>query len=542
MLKFSFSGNTSPLTSYSYLKVIDYLNKVDDSGFYLRYGKFNSYPPSNTGTTVYAQDQVLDLIITRDDATKAFKVYSKAAGGSLLLEYTYSDTSNNLVPFASGSGSLLGFFFDDNYTSREATAGGKVYRLRTWAGTALSQSEVDGATVVGPSVSTSSLPNATVGSSYSQTLAASGGTSPYSNWQVSSGTLPSGLTLSSSTGVISGTPTTAGTSTFSVTVDDSIPTTSAAQSLSLTVAAASAPAPAAPAPAAPAPEPVTEESTPPPPPPAPAPTLPTLDPIANQQNGNVPQAGVPSGSSLLLVNGVPSAVTVAPNAPASPTGLVVTGDGFTMRLAGLDSQGRPLGLSSDGGALVLHQDRVAQVDGTGFLPNSEVRLFVFSTPRYIGSVTTDASGNFSGQVQIPMDLEVGRHTLQANGYTPDRKVRSLSLGVQVQKLRAPRVRNASATVTFDALSAQLSKVARAQLKALAAGRKAKARVTQIEGFVQPAGLTVNDQALSKERARNVARYLRSLGVRGKIVVKGSGQARETGAAGRKVVISMRYVS
>ena len=59
-----------------------------------------------------------------------------------------------------------------------------------------------------PSISTNSLPNGTVGTAYSQTLAATGGTSPYS-WTVIAGSLPSGLTLSSS-GLISGTPTTAG--------------------------------------------------------------------------------------------------------------------------------------------------------------------------------------------------------------------------------------------------------------------------------------------------------------------------------------------
>jgi hypothetical protein len=57
------------------------------------------------------------------------------------------------------------------------------------------------------SITTSALPSGTVGSAYSQTLSATGGTTPYS-WTISSGTLPSGLTLSSS-GVISGTPTTA---------------------------------------------------------------------------------------------------------------------------------------------------------------------------------------------------------------------------------------------------------------------------------------------------------------------------------------------
>ncbi len=51
-------------------------------------------------------------------------------------------------------------------------------------------------------ITTQSLPNGTVGTSYSTTLAASGGTTPYS-WSISGGALPSGLTLNSSTGNIS---------------------------------------------------------------------------------------------------------------------------------------------------------------------------------------------------------------------------------------------------------------------------------------------------------------------------------------------------
>jgi hypothetical protein len=54
-------------------------------------------------------------------------------------------------------------------------------------------------------VSTSTLPAGTIGTSYSQTLAATGGTTPYT-WSKTTGSLPAGFTLSTA-GVISGTPT-----------------------------------------------------------------------------------------------------------------------------------------------------------------------------------------------------------------------------------------------------------------------------------------------------------------------------------------------
>ncbi|WP_169513355.1 Ig-like domain-containing protein [Flexithrix dorotheae] len=66
-------------------------------------------------------------------------------------------------------------------------------------------------------VSTTSLANALVGQSYSQNLEAIGGVTPYS-WSITSGNLPSGLSLNGST--ISGTPTSTGTYNFTIKVTD----------------------------------------------------------------------------------------------------------------------------------------------------------------------------------------------------------------------------------------------------------------------------------------------------------------------------------
>jgi hypothetical protein len=74
--------------------------------------------------------------------------------------------------------------------------------------------------VIAPALSvvTTSLPAGTVGTAYSQTLAASGGTTPYS-WSVAGGALPGGLSMSSA-GAVTGTPTAAGSFTFTVRVTD----------------------------------------------------------------------------------------------------------------------------------------------------------------------------------------------------------------------------------------------------------------------------------------------------------------------------------
>lgn len=85
------------------------------------------------------------------------------------------------------------------------------------------------------SVTTTSLPAGTVNSAYSATLQATGGLQPYS-WAVTAGSLPNGVTLNSSTGVISGPPTTAATSNFTVQVTDSeTPAVMATANLSITI-------------------------------------------------------------------------------------------------------------------------------------------------------------------------------------------------------------------------------------------------------------------------------------------------------------------
>jgi hypothetical protein len=82
-------------------------------------------------------------------------------------------------------------------------------------------------------ITTSSpLPKGSVQTHYSTTLAASGG-SGGNTWSVTSGSLPAGLSLSSA-GVISGTPATGGTKTFTSQVRDSVGAT-ASKRFSLTI-------------------------------------------------------------------------------------------------------------------------------------------------------------------------------------------------------------------------------------------------------------------------------------------------------------------
>ncbi|HEU0123712.1 MAG TPA: putative Ig domain-containing protein, partial [Bryobacteraceae bacterium] len=89
---------------------------------------------------------------------------------------------------------------------------------------------------VGPplEITTATLPNGRAGTDYSSSVAATGGVAPLGAWSITQGSLPAGLSFSAD-GTISGKPTAAGTSSFTVRISDSAGGV-ATRSFSITIA------------------------------------------------------------------------------------------------------------------------------------------------------------------------------------------------------------------------------------------------------------------------------------------------------------------
>jgi hypothetical protein len=107
-----------------------------------------------------------------------------------------------------------------------ATLSNGSHSLAALASNAAAQTITSGAvdiTIDNPqlSIMTASLPGGQMQTSYSALLQATGGTPPYT-WSVVSGQLPAVLSLSSSTGIISGIPTVAGSFSFTIQLRDSL--------------------------------------------------------------------------------------------------------------------------------------------------------------------------------------------------------------------------------------------------------------------------------------------------------------------------------
>ncbi|MFM8352767.1 MAG: hypothetical protein ACKN9D_17100, partial [Actinomycetales bacterium] len=247
-------------------------------------------------------------------------------------------------------------------------------------------------------------------------------------------------------------------------------------------------------------------------------------------NASLPAAPGPD-ASVLLVDGQARPVAVTRN--SSSRIAEVVGTGFTMNLTGTSSSGGPLGFSSNG-ALLVEANRLVKVSGTGFLPNSKVSVFIFSTARTLGTLTTNAQGSFDGSVGVPQDILPGEHTVQVNGYTTSNQVRSLSLGVEMKATGT----TAKRVVTFKGKSADLTGIAKRRLAAFA--NMMQGRPTILVAGSAGEGRN-NNTKLARKRVATVAKYLRGLGVKGTITTKPySGDIVTNGKSGKKVTITANW--
>jgi hypothetical protein len=200
--------------------------------------------------------------------------------------------------------------------------------------------------------------------------------------------------------------------------------------------------------------------------------------------------------------------------------------------------GGPLGVSGQA-ALVLQPDNSLSVEGAGVASNSNIPIYLFSTPRLLGTVRSDSSGNFKGLVTVPKDLELGQHTLQVNAVGSDGAVRSLSLGVVLQAPKVTAQKVAKATVTFSSYSAVLSAKAKATLLALAKKVGPKTSAGMVLGYAQRGGNYARNQKLSVQRAQVVAKFLNRQGVTATLVARGNGVLGLQDTA-RKALVTLSY--
>lgn len=284
-----------------------------------------------------------------------------------------------------------------------------------------------------PTVTPSTIPPITGGTSMNFQVPATGGT----NFNVSGGSLPAGLTLNPSTGLISGTPTSSGPYSFTITV-----TNSSGQTTTITYSG-NITAPTTPTPTTGGSTGGTTSasgtgsgntsgagSTTSPaalPPITPPVVLYTATPVTTGSGS----ATSLTGNVSVLVDGVAVTANLKPNTAGD--GYELTAPGWKLNLQPLDGAGNPVPLNGNS-QIVLSSNRLVGVNGDGFLPNSIVNVYLFSTPTLLGTVMTDANGKFNANFPVAESIAVGNHVIQVNGFSPTKEVRSASVGLLVDSV------------------------------------------------------------------------------------------------------------
>jgi len=221
-------------------------------------------------------------------------------------------------------------------------------------------------------------------------------------------------------------------------------------------------------------------------------------------------------------------ITVTEN--AAQTGLDIKGADWSIAI---DSTKKLVqGTTEDSSSrVVIEKGNTVTTNGTGFKPNTQVDVWVYSTPIWLGAVMTDDQGNFVTTLPMPVALAEGDHTFQAKGQTPEGTIRSASVPITLIPAVADEGGRLRFEVYFGMNSVVITSAQRARINAqvkralLAAAKDAKFSI-EVVGWVQPNPNPGNIAYLSKFRANNVATEMKKLRLKGRYSLNYAGLGRD----------------
>jgi len=142
-------------------------------------------------------------------------------------------------------------------------------------------------------------------------------------------------------------------------------------------------------------------------------------------------AQVSAGESSVLFDGVETKANVA----RENNLIVVTAGSVKATLSGLDAQGKTVPLNSDGSVQLSAGDSIKVAVG-GFKPDSEVEVWLFSTPIRLGSAAVGTDGSMSKTFVLPAGVKSGNHRVAVLAKLPNGKTATFTLGIVVGEISA----------------------------------------------------------------------------------------------------------
>ena len=139
----------------------------------------------------------------------------------------------------------------------------------------------------------------------------------------------------------------------------------------------------------------------------------------------VPTApNVSTGEAGALVDGEAVDTTLTRNNNA----LVVSGAGIEASVYGLTNAGVRVDLDADGYLRLQTSDQIV-VEAEGFSPGDEVDVWMYSTPTRLGTIAVDANGITKGTFTLPAGVDKGDHRVVLDGQ--NRRGQDVILGIGI---------------------------------------------------------------------------------------------------------------
>lgn len=160
-------------------------------------------------------------------------------------------------------------------------------------------------------------------------------------------------------------------------------------------------------------------------------------------NGEIPE--LRGGRAMMLINGVEQQINV--EAVSEKTLRAESADGLVLNLTLQTATGGSAAITDSNGSLILTPGSKYSFTAEGFAPDSEIVIWLFSTPKKLGTAQTNSQGEALAEIIGALNLEPGQHTLQVSGTHPDGSTRALMISVTVPE---NEIAQASAVASTDA--------------------------------------------------------------------------------------------
>lgn len=179
------------------------------------------------------------------------------------------------------------------------------------------------------------------------------------------------------------------------------------------------------------------------------------------------------GPALTMVNGATATTSIK---VVDNTKLVTEAAGVQLELQARSVESAPREVQQDL-RLSLQQSATAVISGTGFRPASKVKVWIFSTPTFLGEFDIDDNGKLIALLKISESLPVGTHLLQINGVNATNVLFSQSIPVVVEA--APKSPALTTVLWSMRLKSGVVRLSASKAKALTIFRSTVRTATQV---------------------------------------------------------------